>query len=334
MGLSRNKVIMTKIAISIVVLISLFLFLRQTDFAQVAHYLVAIGYGYVWIVIVTLLAMLMGTISWRYTFKEDTIGRISFVKLFVIRLVGENIGLLNPSNIIGGDAYKGYQLSKEGIAYHESTSSLILSRMIMMVTQILTFIISGVLFIAFIDSSRELNLIIGGSILLLIFLSGMFYLLLRYGLVSQRLQHLFQRYGWYKLIYKLKKIYVQLRSFYRDNRIRFFKAIGFNMLNWIVGSLEFWVIFYFMAVPIGLLDALLVDQGVLVLKSFGAFIPGQLGIEEFSNKIMLSIIGIHMTGLWVAASILRRSRQIFWIVISGVLYLLIKQTKSPLLAIS
>ena len=83
-----------------------------------------------------------------------------------------------------------------------------------------------------------------------------------------------------------------------------------------------------------MLDALLVDQGVLVLKSFGAFIPGQLGVEEFSNKVMLSIVGIKATGLWVAASIVRRSRQLFWIIVSGLLFIIIKREQQPIIALT
>jgi len=317
-----------------IILISLFLFLRQTNLEQVASYLSAMGHGYLYIILVTFIAMTMGTIAWRYTFEEDIINKVSFSRLFIIRLVGENIGLLNPSNIIGGDTYKGYQLSKEGIPYHKSTSSLVLSRMIMMVTQILTFIIAGSVFTIIVQDSNQLKWIIFGSILLLIVLTIATYGLLRFGLVSSKVHGLIAKLGWNSLIYKFRKIYVQLRCFYRDQRQRFLKAIGFNILNWLIGSLEFWLIFYFVSAQISVLDALLVDQGVLVLKSFGAFIPGQLGIEEFSNKMMLSIVGVKAAGLWVAASIIRRSRQIFWIAVSGLLYLLIRRHRPSNVTIS
>ena len=82
------------------------------------------------------------------------------------------------------------------------------------------------------------------------------------------------------------------------------------------------------------LDALLVDQGVLVLKSSGAFIPGQLGVEEVANKIMLSIVGIKATGLWVDSSIVRRSRQLFWIIVSAMLYMVINQVNKSRLRLT
>lgn len=307
------------------ILAGLVVFIRQTDLDKVVRLLQVIGLGYCYIILVTLVAMLMGTVAWIYTFEKEAIAHLSFFKLFTIRLVGENIGLLNPSNILGGDAYKGYQLSKEGVPYHKSTSSLLLSRMIMMITQIITFIIAAVLFAIIVEGSDQLKWITAGAVILILLLIGSSYVVIRFGLTSGVTRRLLARFGWGSLLYKFKKIYVQLRSLYRGQMKRFYKAVGFNVLNWLVGSLEFWLIFYFMSSQITVLDALLVDQGVLVLKSFGAFIPGQIGVEEFANKIMLSIIGIKATGLWVAASIVRRSRQLFWIVVSAILYVVINQ---------
>jgi hypothetical protein len=69
-----------------------------------------------------------------------------------------------------------------------------------------------------------------------------------------------------------------------------------------------------------MLQALTVDMGVVLFKSAGAFIPGQLGIEEYGNKIMLLVIGVPGAGIWITASILRRARQLFWILFGVVLY--------------
>ena len=204
----------------------------------------------------------------------------------------------------------------------------------MMSTQILTFIVAALIFAVVVEGSALLKWITIGAMVLILLLAGVGYLILRFGLTGRGVQRVLTRLGWKSLIYKFKKIYVQLRSLYRNHKKRFYKAVGFNVLNWLIGSLEFWLIFYFLSTQIGVLDALLVDQGVLVLKSFGAFIPGQLGVEEFSNKVMLSIIGIKATGLWVAASIVRRSRQLFWIVVSAILYVIINQVNKSRLRLT
>ena len=66
-------------------------------------------------------------------------------------------------------------------------------------------------------------------------------------------------------------------------------------------------------------------MGVIIFKSAGAFVPGQLGVEELGNKMMLQIIGIATGSVWISTSILRRARQLFWITVGFILYLLIKK---------
>lgn len=64
-------------------------------------------------------------------------------------------------------------------------------------------------------------------------------------------------------------------------------------------------------------------MGIVLFKTAGVFIPGQIGIEEIGNKIMLGLIGIPDTDIWVTVSILRRSRQLFWIAFGLAAYLII-----------
>ena len=96
-----------------------------------------------------------------------------------------------------------------------------------------------------------------------------------------------------------------------------------------VGSLEFYFILILLGIKTTVFSTLLVDMGVVVIKSIGAFVPGQIGIEEYGNKIMLTMIGVTGATVWVTASILRRSRQLFWMVTSAVMYFVIFKRKQP-----
>ena len=60
----------------------------------------------------------------------------------------------------------------------------------------------------------------------------------------------------------------------------------------------------------------------------GAIVPGQLGVEEYANKIMLETVGIVNNEVWVVVSILRRARQLFWVVIAGIFYLIMGKNKN------
>ena len=125
--------------------------------------------------------------------------------------------------------------------------------------------------------------------------------------------------------YRLGRLFLaelrqELLDFYRENKRAMFLSFLFCSLHWVVGSLEFYFILLFLGIKTTIAKALLVDMGVIVFKAAGSFIPGQIGIEEYGNKVMLGIIGIGGGTIWVTASILRRARQLSWISLSLLVY--------------
>jgi len=61
----------------------------------------------------------------------------------------------------------------------------------------------------------------------------------------------------------------------------------------------------------------------MVFKAIWAFVPGQIGIEEYASKMMLEFVNVPGSGVWITVSILRRARQIFWIGAGFIAFLVI-----------
>ncbi len=301
-----------------VILLSFAGFLYQTDMNAVGDGLHQVGHGFLWIVVVTFLAHLCGAVSWSYTIPSTV--KIPFLWLFLIRFLGENIGLLNPVNIVGGDSFKAYMMEKQGVSYRIGFSSLIVSRIIMIFTQVGIFLIAALCYIFFAgDQAAQLFEIIMLSVL---FIALLVTLLLFSGKVLQtyffsRFYHFLERRG---IVDKWAKLKKKISQYYAKERSRFYQSIVWSLVNFLIGSLEVWIIFHFLGIEISYLEALLIDQGVLFLKSFGAFIPSQIGVEEYFNKLMFAIVGITSISVWITASILRRVRQILWLVIGLIIY--------------
>ena len=324
---TQNIKTIAKISLVVVLLLSIGLFIAQTDFSEVYLSLNRIGWRFIFIILVTFVAFAMGTLSWRYTLPKSS-DHIPFAQLFGIRLMGESLGLVNPANVLGGDSFKAYLLKKEGVAYERSISSLIVSRLIMMFSQIGMFIIAAILFLIFIDTNSLLLKILSWTIFGLIVVLALIMIAFKLMKVAGAEHKSTSRFYKYNLSKRISSVFYQVRDFYTGDKKRFYQSIFWSMMNWLIGSLEILLIFYFVGVPISMLDALLVDQGVLVLKSLGAFIPGQIGVEEYANKVMLAFVGLTSASLWITVSILRRSRQIFWITLSMVLYFVYKYANS------
>lgn len=64
-------------------------------------------------------------------------------------------------------------------------------------------------------------------------------------------------------------------------------------------------------------------MGVIVFKTVGAIVPGQIGVEEYGNKVMLDAIGIVSNEIWLVVTLMRRGRQLFWLLVAGIFLLII-----------
>ncbi len=44
----------------------------------------------------------------------------------------------------------------------------------------------------------------------------------------------------------------------------------------------------------------------MLFKAAGAIVPGQIGVEEYGNKVMLDVIGIVSNEIWLVVTLIRR----------------------------
>jgi hypothetical protein len=294
------------IALSICIVASLFIFIRATDLTKALFLVAQIGYRFYLLLAITFIAYLLGTLSWKYCLG-NAVNNLSTGRLFLIRHVGETAAWFNPTSIIGGDTLKGILLGKHKIDHKLVISSLLLSRLIMIFSQmLLLFITTCYLWI----QHQEVS-----------FLRHSFlkYATLSLGTIGQNASQ------------KFKEAFVDLNILLKTHRRLLVISCGFAILHWLVGSLEFFFILKFLGLKVSILQALLVDLGVIVFKAAGAFIPGQFGIEEYGNKIMLMVIGIPGAEIWVSASVLRRARQLVWTCFGILIYFLMFYKYKPAL---
>lgn len=328
--MSDSLVNILKTCIALTVVAFTILFIRTTDFGQVISALQDIGPRWLWVMVSTFCAYLLASIGWQYCIGK-TARNIPMWKLFMVRLVGEKVSLFNPTSIVGGDLMKVMLLRDGQTKQTEVVGSVIISRLMMIVTQLTLFIIA-MLCMTFVSGKSlvieaKLMLIATSVCLLLIVLGYYFLLPTRERQNSSDQKN--NKIG--RLLDRLKNIRAQLASFYKDRPRDFALAFLFFSLHWIAGSFEFYIIMGLLGYDISVLQALLLDMGVIVIKSTGAFIPGQIGIEEIGNKMMLMLAGFTSGTVWLAVSVLRRFRQLVWLFISAVFYFFLIKTKSGLM---
>ncbi len=297
------------IALTICIVVSLVFFLRATDLNRVISLIEETGYKFCLLLLVTFLAYLFGTISWQFALGEYY-NSVSTTKLFLVRHIGETVGMFNPASVIGGDALKAVMLRDYQIPERKVMWSILFSRAIMVLSQLMLSAATALALLLQHPSlaMQEWNHHKGSAL---------------YPMLVLR---------WKSFRLKCSSALRELPAILRENKRMLLFSFFFALLHWFVGGLEFYLILKFLGVKVSILKALMVDLGVVLFKAAGAVIPGQLGIEEYGNKIMLLAIGVPGEEVWVAASILRRARQLFWIAFGiGVYFLIFKKRKVPLL---
>jgi glycosyltransferase 2 family protein len=282
------------------------------------------------LIAVTFIAYLMVTVAWKLSFYLYP-GHISTAMLFIIRQIGESLAQINPTNVIAGEALKAILLRRKKIPYKDSIVSLTISRFLVLFSA-LTLIMIGVYL--FFDQLKFM----AGTVPLVATIALMFILLLfllyRLGsgkgilsmpvkllvLVNRRFPNL---KGMSNTIEKMNEADAELIDFYKTKKINFIIAFLLSFASWLMGATEFYVILYLLGLQASYLSCIAIEVGVMVFKGLGAFVPGQIGIEEYASKMMLEFVQVPGSGVWVTVSILRRARQLFWIGVGFIAFLII-----------
>ncbi len=222
-------------------------------------------------------------------------------------------------------------LKRKQIPYKDSIVSLTISRFLVLFSA-LSLITIGVFL--FFDRFRFM----AGSASLIAAIAVMFGLLvlLLYRLGSGRgilslpvklLAALKRRYPASKRladsIARMNEVDGELVDFYKTKKINFILAFILSFGSWLMGAMEFFVILYLLGLEASFLSCVAIEIGVMVFKALGAFVPGQIGIEEYASKLMLEFVNVPGAGVWITVSILRRARQLFWIGVGFFAFLLI-----------
>ena len=298
----------------------LIIFLLKVDIQQVGTELGKVGWPFATTLFITGIGYALAAQAWWLCLGAES-RQLSLGKLFVYRQIGETLTTINPANIIVGETAKVFLLNRTGVTYEKGISSILLSRALIFLSLLVIAIPLPILLVAS-GIIVEINWMQSIAFIFVIGLIG----LLFYGMIHPKLflfrffQWLTQKTGYTflkKQIPAIKRINQLLQTFYKNHRFHLILALVLSALHWIMGAIEFYILLQLLGVKVSLTHAILLEIGVTVIKSLGAFVPGQIGIEEYGNQLMLQVLHLNSGGLWLVISVLRRARQLFWLFIGG-----------------
>lgn len=327
MGKLKFWTTIIKIAIITVAIASIIVFILNTDYVTLINQIDQVGFKLVYILVLTFIAYLLATMAWWVCMGSKK-QNITLFQLFSIRQIGETLSLFNPASIVAGDLLKAKLLKPYHIDADTALKSVSTARITATLSQLALFTLA-MLWLLYPENdniqSPELRqlVVISIGILLLAKVSLLIWLAqpLKPGFTpTLKDVTILKRFA-----FTAHAITHHIKVCYQFEKNIFWTSYFLSALHWIIGSMEFYLLLSFVEYPIEIMHGLVLDMSVIVIKSLGAAIPGQLGIEELANKVMLAMIGIKGASIWIAISILRRLRQLIWIAIGILLTIFLKK---------
>ena len=86
-------------------------------------------------------------------------------------------------------------------------------------------------------------------------------------------------------------------------------AFALHVLCWFLGAAELWLIFTLLGEPVSPPQALVIDSGVAILRTFAFMVPAAAGVQEASYVLACAVFGLSPAAA-VAASLARRARDL------------------------
>jgi uncharacterized protein (TIRG00374 family) len=255
------------------------------------------------------IVLAVDTLGFRYAFARTN---ISFLSLLGARLAGETVNLITPLASVGGEAMKAWLLRRDA-RLGESVPALIIAKTTNTIAQTL-FLMLGIVaaWWAFPEGSNFSTTMWG--------LLGVEVLAVG-GFVGAQLGGLFRRGG---RVLKLvgseggaehaQALDEALRAFYRGQPRRLGLSIGFHLAGWVLGTIETLLVLHFLGAPVSIPTALVIEAFGSAVRFASFMVPASLGTLEGANAALFHGLGLGASA-GLTFTLVRRARQIVWVVI-------------------
>ncbi|MBN08215.1 MAG: hypothetical protein CMM45_10325 [Rhodospirillaceae bacterium] len=301
--------------------------IAEIDLAETWHLLSRVDIGILLIFFIYFLAFLIDTFTWQLTVKHVPLSPLWIYRFFQMRLAGEAFNNITPLAGMGGEVIKAVLLKRYyGIAYEDGVASLILAKTINVLALILFLVIGFWFVLRSPDLSPSYKSVAGAGLSALVVGVGLFFLFQRTKMVSL-IDKFFSRHAlnaWAATALRhVKAVEDKLVAFYSTLRGRFFCALMFALLNWILGVIEIYYIMKFIGYPVSLVDAWIIEAVAQMVRAGTFLVPASIGVQEGA----ILTIGAVLTGSPTAgftAAIIRRVREVIWIAWGIIVFYVLK----------
>jgi putative membrane protein len=284
------------------------------------------GWGLLWVALFHLLPLALDAAGIRVLFDGTAAGagpRASLRDALLTRWAGESANSLMPGGQIGGPVLMARHLAQRGMAMQDAAAAITVNTTLQTFAQI-AFALLGVSLLGVQASHisqhalRVSSLIASGLLALQV---GGFYWMQRRGFFSKVMRTATRFAGkrdWSQWMSQAEAIDIAVQSTYgRGGPVA--ACFLLNLVGWLVGTGEVYLILQLIHHPVGWLDALLLESLGEAIRGAAFAIPGALGVQEGGYLLLAPLVGLPPDA-GLALSLAKRARELL-LGLPGLLYL-------------
>lgn len=295
-------------------LILFYFVVSSVGLRQIADSLRLMGFGFVIVMAISAVRQWLRSIAWLYCIEEDH-RNIHVLDLFHVRLAGDAVRLLSFTGPFLGETSKAVLIRKRLPMVH-GMSSIIIENLAYTVSVILV-VISGLALLLANYSTKTSVKIMSASLAVGMILSivAVQYVISKRIKAFTRLGHWLARrtdIQWFKeRTHSIEHTEDKVHDFYQRKSGAFYAVFFLEIAANLVNVVEVYLILYFIGAAVTPLTSYIVEAMMKVVNILFFFVPGQVGVMEGSNAILLKMLGMGVSA-GVTLSLIEKIRSIFW----------------------
>jgi phosphatidylglycerophosphate synthase len=293
--------------------------------------MVTLGWGLGLVIAWGLVSHVVKTWAWRIALRNEK-HRVSFARMLGLRLASEAVGQLGALGQLFGEGLR-VSLLGPAMPLTNGITSVTLDRALFIVSGAIVSIVGLLAVLTVLPVPHTLALYAGLFVftLLGVILLSALAVSKRWPVFSgtaQRLGRIRYFSGWIEQKRSLiQSVEDSLLDFYHDTPGPFWASFALNLACHAAAVFEVFLILRLMGAKVSLFGALAIEALTKLVNAVGTFNPGNLGIYEAGNMLIVKMFGLTgAAGLTLA--FIRRLRALFWAAIGALcLFMLAKPRK-------
>lgn len=280
------------------------------------------GWGLLLVALFHLLPLLIDALAIRVLFRPGIVGG-TLRDALITRWAGESANSLMPAGQIGGPVLMARHLAKRGMPMRDAAAAITISTTMQTFGQI-AFAVCGVILLGAHTSRLSEHALRTSALVASGFLGVQvagFYLMQRRGLFS-KVTRVVSRFAgkrdWSQWVTQAESIDLAVQETYRRGGPVLVSFV-LNLVGWLVGTGEVFLILALLGSPVSWADALLLESLGQAIRGAAFAIPGALGVQEGGYLLLAPLVCL-TADTALALSLAKRAREIL-LGLPGLVYL-------------